>query len=149
MKVLFTKDVKGQGRKGQIKEVSEGYALNFLIKQGLAVAATEKVVVKEQQKLDAKAADLEKKKAKYIAMKVELEKRQFTISAKTGEAGKLFGAVREKDIADAVSSKLGQSIDKHMVRIPEPIRNLGEHKVLVVLDKDTQATITIEVKPIH
>ena len=125
MKVLFLKDVKGQGRKGELKEVSEGYALNFLIKLGHAVAATEKVQVKEKKKLDAKAEEQEKIRAKHVALKTELEKRRFT-----------------------VSQRIGKTIDKASVHIVHPIRTVGEHVVTVVFGKDLEARITLDVKPI-
>lgn len=148
MKVLFLKDVKGQGRRGELKEVSEGYALNFLIKLGHAVAATEKVQIKEKKKKDDKAEEEEKTRAKNMALKAELEKRRFTVFAKAGDGGKLFGAVREKDVAEAVSQKLGKIIDKGSVQIPSPIRTVGEHVVSIEFGKDLEARIALDVKPI-
>lgn len=149
MKVLFLKDVKGQGRKGELKEVSEGYALNFLIKNGHAAAATEKIQTKEKQKADAKSAELENIKAKHLALKTEIEKRRFTVLAKAGDGGKLFGAVREKDIAEALSQKLGKTIDKNSVRIESPVRTVGEHVVVVAFEKGLEARVTLEIKPIN
>lgn len=146
MKVLFTKDVKGQGRRGEVREVSEGYALNFLVKQGLAQVATETVQQREQNRAAQKLAELTRRTAKYKALKVELEKRVFAISAKAGEGGRLFGAVREKDVVDAVNAKLGEVIDKHQVRIPASLRTVGEHRVEIVLDKEVVANITVAVK---
>lgn len=147
MKVLFLKDVKGQGRKGELKEVSEGYALNFLVKNGLAAAATEKIQTKEKQKADAKTAELEKIKAKHRALKEEIEKRRFTVLAKAGDGGKLFGAVREKDVAEVLTQKLGKTIDKSLVRIDTPIRTVGEHVVLLEFEKGLEARVTLEIKP--
>ncbi len=149
MKVLFLKDVKGQGRKGELKEVSDGYALNFLIKLGHAVAATEKVQIKEKKKLDAKAEELEKARAKNLALKAELEKRTFTILAKAGDGGKLFGAVREKDVAEALTQKLGKTIDKNSIHIPNPIRTVGQHVVLLKLGHATEARVALDVKAIN
>lgn len=149
MKVLFLKDVKGQGRKGELKEVSDGYALNFLIKLGHAVAATEKVQIKEKKKLDAKAEELEKARAKNLALKAELEKRTFTILAKAGDGGKLFGAVREKDVAEALAQKLGKTIDKNSIHIPNPIRTVGEHAVLLKLGHAIEARVALDVKAIN
>ncbi len=147
MKVLFLKDVKGQGRKGELKEVSEGYALNFLVKNGLAAAATEKIQAKEKQKADAKIAELEKIKAKHLALKEQIEKRRFTLPAKAGDGGKLFGAVREKDVAELLTQKLDKTIDKNLVRIDTPIRTVGEHVVSLEFAKGLVARVTLEIKP--
>lgn len=149
MKVLFLKDIKGQGRKGELKEVSEGYALNFLIKNGHAAAATEKIQTKEKQKADAKTAEVEKTKAKHLALKADIEKRHFTVLAKAGDAGKLFGAVREKDVAEVISQKIGKTIDKSSVRIDSTIRTVGEHVVRIELEKGLEARATLEIKAIN
>lgn len=145
MKVLFVKDVAGQGRKGEVKEVSEGYALNFLVKRGLATIATEKV--QKEQELKAKVAGeaAQKQEARALAHKADIEKRTFEIRAKTGADGKLFGAIRERDIAEAVGAKLGRDIDKHDIVLDAPIKALGEHSAYVRLGKDVRATIRLHV----
>lgn len=145
MKVLFVKDVAGQGRRGELKEVSEGYALNFLVKRGLATIATEKV--QKEQELKARVAEetAQKQEARALAQKAEIEKRTFEIRAKTGADGKLFGAIREKDIAEAVSAKVGFIIDKHRIVLDSPIKNLGSHEATLVLSKNVSATAKLHV----
>lgn len=145
MKVLFVKDVAGQGRKGEVKEVSEGYALNFLVKRGLATIATEKV--QKEQELKAKVAGevAQKQETRALAQKADIEKRTFEIRAKNGADGKLFGAIREKDIAEAVTAKVGFEIDKHDIVLASPIKNLGTHEAILHLSKTTSAKIALRV----
>lgn len=146
MKVLFLKDVKGQGRKGEVKEVSDGYAQNFLIKNGLATLATTTVQRAEQAKLGAKAESAAKSKVRNEALKRDIEKRTFTALAKTAANGKLFGAVREKEIAEAISHVLNAGVTKDMVHITDPLRTVGEHVVTIVLGQGIVATARIVVK---
>jgi large subunit ribosomal protein L9 len=145
MKVLFLRDVKGQGRRGEIKEVSDGYAQNFLIKQKLAAPATADVQKAEHGKLEAAHAEQDKLRSKALVLKGLIEKQQFTISAKAGENGKLFGAVREKEVADAINKKTGHAIEKQRIHIDPPIHSLGEYLVTLVLLKDVTAHAKIQV----
>lgn len=145
MKVLFVKDVAGQGRKGELKEVSEGYALNFLVKRGLATIATEKVQKEQELKARVAGEAVQKEEARALAQKVNIEKRTFEIRAKTGADGKLFGAIREKDIAEVVSAKLGFEIDKHDIILEKPIKALGDGTAMVRLSKNSQAVVRLHV----
>ena len=129
MKVLLLQDVKAQGKKGEIIEVNDGYARNFLIKKGFAKEATASVINETNQKNAAEA----KRKAEELAEAKNianiLNNKVITISVKCGETGKLFGAVTSKEIADEVS-KLGYTIDKKKFVLPEGgLKNIGTAEI--------------------
>src|SRR5690606_10851329 len=132
MRVIFLKDVKGQGKKGEIKNVSEGYAQNFLIPRGLVRVATEGNV----KTLEVQNAAEEKRKAQEKAEAEELGKKleemTVTLQAKAGEGGRLFGAITNKQIAEALA-KAGVKIDRRKIELAEPIRTLGVTQVPVKL----------------
>lgn len=145
MKVIFLKDVKGQGKKGEIKDVSEGYARNFLIPQGAVQIATDGA----KKTLDAMAASVEKKKAKEKedakALAVRLEELVVVIKAKAGDAGRLFGAITSKQIAEALEASHKITIDKRKIELEDPIRTLGTTKVPVKLHHDVKGTLNVQV----
>lgn len=144
MKVIFLKDVKGQGKKGETKEVSDGYAMNFLIKNGFAIKETKgSINVLNKQNADAKALD-EKltKEAKELKKKLEKEKVIFLV--KSGKDSKMFGTISTKQIRDELQNK-GYTIDKKDI-ITETINSLGFHNVDIKLYKDVIANIKVEIK---
>lgn len=144
MKVIFIKDVKGQGKKGQVKEVSEGYASNFLLPRGLARPATEGnvKVLENQNAAEEKRKQQEKEEA--VALGKKLESVTVELKAKAGEGGKLFGAITSKQIAEALG-KQGHKIDKRKIELDEPIRTLGVTKMSVKLHPDVKATLKVQV----
>ncbi|WCK54504.1 50S ribosomal protein L9 [Aneurinibacillus sp. Ricciae_BoGa-3] len=144
MKVIFQQDVKGQGKKGEVKEVSEGYARNFLLKKGLAKVATEGNVKMQaaHEKSEEKRKEQEFEDAKRLAEVVE--QTTITIKAKAGEGGRLFGAVSSKQIADELK-KTNLKIDKRKLTLDEPIRTLGYTNVPVKLHHDVTATLKVHV----
>ncbi|GIP42515.1 50S ribosomal protein L9 [Paenibacillus sp. J45TS6] len=144
MKVIFIKDVKGQGKKGQVKEVSEGYASNFLLPRGLARPATEGnvKVLENQNAAEEKRKQQEKEEA--VALGKKLETLTVELKAKAGEGGKLFGAITSKQIAEALG-KQGYKIDKRKIELDEPIRTLGVTKMSVKLHPDVKATLKVQV----
>lgn len=143
MKVIFLKDLKNQGKKGEIKEVKDGYAKNFLIKNGYAIKETKESLKildrenKQAQELDAK----NKKEAKELKQKLEQEK--ITFQVKTGKNDKVFGSISLKQIKDKLDEKY--KIDKKQIIINNPISSLGFHEVEIHLYKDIIAKIKIEV----
>ncbi|SDI49465.1 50S ribosomal protein L9 [Natribacillus halophilus] len=145
MKVIFQKDVKGKGKKGEVKDVSEGYARNYLFKNDLAVEATKsnlKQLEKKKEQDERKAQqELENAQLK----KMELEETTVEISAKAGEAGRLFGAVSTKQITEALKQK-GFDIDKRKIDLKEPIRTLGVTKVGIKIHPQIIATVDVHVK---
>lgn len=146
MKVIFLKDVKGKGKKGEIKNVADGYAHNFLIKQGLAVEANQSAMssLNAQQKKEEKVAQQELEDAK--ALKEKLEKVTVELSAKSGEDGRLFGSITSKQIADELQKANGIKLDKRKIELQDAIRTLGYTKVPVKLHKDVLATLNVHVK---
>ena len=129
MKVIFLEDVKGQGKKGEMKEVSEGYARNYLLPRKLATAATTDNLNTLRQKERAKAAQLAADKAKAEANAKALESAVVKITAKAGSAGKLFGAVTSKEISDALKAQHGIEIDSKKIVQAEPIKSYGSYEV--------------------
>jgi large subunit ribosomal protein L9 len=145
MQVILLKDVAGVGKRGQVVTVNDGYGNNFLIRKGLASQATKEV----QEKVMRQSKEIEEKKAKAVEqavrLKGDIEKRTFSIPVKVGGNGKIFGAVREKDIAEAISSKLNTTIDKTAVSIPVPIKELGQFSAELTLTRGVIATVLINV----
>lgn len=146
MKVIFLKDVKGKGKKGEVKNVADGYAQNFLIKQGLAVEANQAAVssLNAQKKKEEKMAEQELIEAKKL--KEELEKVTVELTAKSGEGGRLFGSITTKQISDELQKKFNIRIDKRKMELNDAIRTLGFTKVPVKLHTEVTATLNVHVK---
>ncbi|MEK9200200.1 50S ribosomal protein L9 [Ureibacillus sp. 179-F W5.1 NHS] len=144
MKVVFLKDVKGKGKKGEVKNVADGYAHNFLIKNGYAVEATKQAMsqLEGQKKLEEKNAAAELEAAKNL--KEQLEKMEVEIKAKAGEGGRLFGSISTKQIAEALQKTHGIKIDKRKME-SEGIRSLGYTNVPVKLHHEVKATLKVHV----
>ncbi|MCF6094656.1 50S ribosomal protein L9 [Microaerobacter geothermalis] len=144
MKVIFLRDVKGQGKKGEMKEVSDGYARNFLIPKGLVVPATEGNLktLEIQKEKERKRKEQELAEAKQLSK--ELEKLTVTIKAKSGEGGRLFGSVTSKQIAETLE-KMNIKIDKRKIQLNEPIRTLGVTNIPVKLHSEVTAQLKVHV----
>lgn len=143
MKVIFLKDVKNQGKKGEIKEVSDGYAQNFLIKKGLAVKQTEGSMKKLNRELEDNKKLDEKLTKEAKELKSKLEKITLEFNA-NGNADRMFGSISSKQIKDELD-KLGYKIDKKQIN-SESINSFGFHNVSLDLYKDIVATIKVSVK---
>ncbi|QWU16271.1 large subunit ribosomal protein L9 [Paenibacillus sophorae] len=145
MKVIFIKDVKGQGKKGQIKEVSEGYATNFLLPRGMARPATEgnMKTLENQAAAEQRRKEQEKEEAQQLGEK--LSGLELTMKAKAGEGGRLFGAITSKQIAEALAKANGITIDKRKIELDEPIRHLGTTQVHVKLHTEVKAVLKVQV----
>ncbi|MFK2826575.1 50S ribosomal protein L9 [Bacillus sp. B190/17] len=143
MKVIFLQDVKGKGKKGEVKNVADGYAHNFLIKNGLAVEATagNKKTLEAQKKKEAELAQQELEEAKQL--KEVIEKLTVEIKAKSGEGGRLFGSVTTKQIAEELKKTHNIKIDKRKMDLPEGIRALGYTNVPVKLHNEVFATLKV------
>lgn len=145
MKVIFLQDVKGKGKKGEVKEVSTGYANNYLLKNNLAEEAT----TGNLRKLKAKQAKAEEEAA---AEKEEAEKLKkkladinVQIKAKSGEDGRLFGSITNKQIAEALKKDYNIKVDRRKIELADPIRSLGHMNVSVKLHHEVTGTIHVEV----
>ncbi|GKU77183.1 50S ribosomal protein L9 [Paenibacillus sp. L3-i20] len=143
MKVIFLQDVKGQGKKGQVKDLSEGYVRNFLLPQGLAKLASDGNL----KTLELQSASEEKRKAKEKedaqVLGKRLEEMTIVVKAKAGEGGRLFGAITSKQIAEALAAK-GIKIDKRKIELEDPIRTLGVTQVPVKLHPEVKAKLNVQ-----
>lgn len=146
MKVIFLKDVKGKGKKGDIKEVPTGYANNFLLKNKLAEEATPGNIRKLKASQDKAAAEEKEIKQEAINIQKQLEKITVAIGAKSGEDGRLFGSITSKQIAEQLKKDHKIEVDRRKIELPDPIKSLGHHKVPVKLHQDVTGTITVHVE---
>ncbi len=145
MKVILTTDVKGQGKKGELKEVSDGYARNYLLPRKLAVEANADNMNALRLKEKAKAAQIAAEKAKALENAKQLESIIVKISAKAGSNGKLFGSITSKEISDALSKQHGIEIEKQKIVQAEPIKNFGSYEVKCKFGYEISGTIHVMV----
>jgi len=145
MKVILTQDVKGQGKKGQLVEVSDGYARNFLLAKKLAVLATPENLNTMKQQEKAKKAQEAAEKAEAQAISKKLEEITVKIVAKAGEGGRLFGAVTGKEIAEALAKQHGVTINKAKLVLDEPIKACGGYKIKAKLGYEITGTVNVMV----
>lgn len=145
MKVILTQDVKGTGKKGEVINVAEGFARNFLLPKGLALEATQGSLKDLARKKEAedKRKEEELEQARELAHK--LKELSLTIPVKTGEGGRLFGSISNRDIGDALEKTKGIMIDKRKIELEGAIKNLGNYPVKIKLHPLVTATIQIKV----
>ena len=145
MKVILQQDVKGQGKKGQMIEASDGYARNFLLPRKLAVEATADNVNKMKMQDKAKAARQAAEKAEAQAVAEKLQGLTVKVHAKAGTGGRLFGAVTSKEIADALQAQHGIAIPKTKIVQDEPIKTFGGYELKVKLGYEVTGTLKVVV----
>ena len=146
MKVILLQDVKGKGKKGQMIEVSDGYARNYMLPRKIAVEATADAV--NTMRMNDKAAAEKAAKERAEAMEVSKKLRDMTlvVTAKGGGAGKLFGSVTNQEIADALKAKTGITLDKRKIVISDPIKNVGTYTVQCKLGYEITAPLTVKIE---
>ena len=144
MEVIFIKDLKNQGKKGQIKNVKDGYAQNFLIKNGYAVLKTKENLSKLNHEQAKKAKETEELRKQAIETKKELDKVVLEFTVKTGAGDKVFGSISVKQIKEGLLKK-GYKIEKSMINLDSAISSLGFHNVEINLFQDVTATIKVHV----
>ena len=142
MKVIFLKDVKGQGKKDEIKEVKDGYAKNFLIKNKYAVAYTETSNKRLNEEIETRKKKNEEDIKNANEIKKKLSKEKIVFNVKTGKEDRVFGSISTKQIKDELD-KLGYDIDKKKIMIDIPISSLGHHIVKVELHKEVIANLEV------
>ncbi|MCI5733667.1 MAG: 50S ribosomal protein L9 [Bacilli bacterium] len=142
MEVIFIKDLKNQGKKGEIKEVKDGYAKNFLIKNGYAVMKNETSLKELKRNLNNEKKLDEENRIKANKLKESLEKETYKFKVKTGTSDKVFGSVSIKQIKEKLDEKY--DISKNQIMLDSPLTSLGYHKVCINLYKDINAIINIE-----
>ncbi len=143
MKVVFNEDVRGQGKKGEIKDVSDGYARNYLLPRKLASEATADAINAIKLKEKAKAAQAAKEKAQALEYAKRLEAVQVTVRAKAGSSGKLFGAVTSETISRALKEQFDMDIEKNKIVQTEPIKSYGSYTVRAKLGYEVSALINL------
>ena len=145
MKVILQQDVKGQGKKGQMVEVSEGYARNFLLPRKLAIVATTDAINTMNLKEKARRAEEARQKAEAEATAEKLKECQVKLTAKAGNGGRLFGAVTTKEISEGLKAQYGIDIPKQKLVLEEPIKAFGSYQVKAKLGFEVAGTVYVSV----
>jgi large subunit ribosomal protein L9 len=145
MKVILSDDIDTLGRKGDVVNVSDGYARNFLVPKGKAMFAS-KGALRQAEQMRRAREELERKEKEEAAGRVaKLGAQPVYISARAGEEGQLFGSVTKSDVARALKDQLDEDIDRHLIRLDDPIRSIGTHNIEVHLHPEVNASVTVEV----
>lgn len=145
MKVILLQDVKGKGKKGQLLEISDGYARNYLLPRKLAVEATADAVNTKNMNDKAAAEKAAKERAEALEISHKLREMTLTVVAKGGGAGKLFGSVTNQEIAEALKASSGINLDKRKIVISDPIKNVGTYTVQCKLGYEITAPLTVKI----
>ena len=148
MKVIFLQDVKGKGKKGQMAEISDGYARNYLFPKKLAMEATPDAINTMRMNDKAAAERAAKERAEAVEVSKKLREMTVVVTAKGGGAGKLFGSVTSQEIADALKAKSGIVIDKRKIVVSDPIKNVGTYTVTCKLGYEITAPLTVKIEEI-
>jgi large subunit ribosomal protein L9 len=145
VKVILASDVDKLGHKGDIVTVADGYARNYLVPKGLAMFASKGALKQAEDMQRARGERIRKEKEAAAARVASLGASPVYISARAGEEGRLFGSVTKSDVARAIEEQLNEQIDRHLIRLDDPIRRLGRHEVEVHLHDEVNALVTVEV----
>ena len=146
MKVILLQDVKGKGKKGQLLEISDGYARNFMLPKKLAIEATTDAVNTMRMNDKAAAEKAAKERAEALEISKKLREMTLTVTAKGGGAGRLFGSVTNQEIADALKAKSGIALDKRKIVVSDPIKSVGTYTVTCKLGYEISAPLTVKIE---
>lgn len=146
MKVILKQDVKNLGKSGEIKEVSDGYARNFLIPKGLADEATSKKLKETQEKTTREEKRKSREKTDAETIKQQLDGKTIKIKAKAGSGDKLFGAVTNREIAELLQKEFSLVLDKKKIEMDEAIKHLGQYKIKIKIYPSIQAEVKVIVE---
>ena len=146
MKVILLQDVKGKGKKGQMLEVSDGYARNYMLPRKIAVEATADAVNTMRMNDKAAAEKAAKERAEALEISKKLREMTLVVTAKGGGAGRLFGSVTNQEIADALAKNTGIKLDKRKIVISDPIKNIGTYTVQCKLGYEITAPLTVKIE---
>lgn len=146
MKVILLQDVKGKGKKGQMLEISDGYARNFLLPRKLAVEATADAINTKNMNDKAAMEKAAKERAEAMEISKKLRDMVLVVTAKGGGAGRLFGSVTNQEIADALKLQSGIVLDKRKISISDPIKNVGTYTVQCKLGYEITAPLTVKIE---
>jgi large subunit ribosomal protein L9 len=147
MKVILSKDVQGTGKAGEVKDVADGYARNYLIPRKLAIPASGGALKNVEQKRAAEEKKAATEESAARALAERLTSAPVVLTAKVGDQGRLYGSITSADIADQLSAHLGQPIDKRKIELDEPIRQLGTFDVTIRLHRAVNAAVKVDVQP--
>lgn len=147
MKVVFFEDVEGTAHVGEIKEVKNGFARNYLLPRGIAGPTTKENLQRANALAQREARRQEKLDAEARTIAAKLENLTVAIEARVGETGRLFGSVTNRDIAAAIQSATGVELEHQQVLLPEPIRELGQRTVEIKFTRNVSAEVTVDVVP--
>ena len=145
MKVILLQDVKGKGKKGQMLEVSDGYARNFMLPKKMAIEATADAINTMRMNDKATQERIAKEKAEALDTGKKLREMTVTVTAKGGGNGRLFGSVTNQEIADALAKQSGIKLDKRKIVIADPIKNVGSYTVTCKLGYEINAPLTVKI----
>ncbi|MBQ6851943.1 MAG: 50S ribosomal protein L9 [Oscillospiraceae bacterium] len=146
MKVILLQDVKGKGKKGQMLEVSDGYARNYMLPRKIAVEATADAVNTMRMNDKAAAEKAAKERAEAVEISKKLREMTLVVMAKGGGAGRLFGSVTNQEIADALKAQSGIGLDKRKIVIADPIKSVGTYTVQCKLGYEITAPLTVKIQ---
>ena len=146
MKVILLQDVKGKGKKGQMLEVSDGYARNFMLPRKLAIEATPDAINTMKMNDKATAERIAREKAEALEISKKLRAMTLVVKAKGGGAGRLFGSVTNQEIADALEKNGGIKLDKRKIVIADPIKSVGTYTVNCKLGYEISAPLTVKIE---
>ena len=146
MKVILLQDVKGKGKKGQMIEVSDGYARNYMLPRKLATEATTDAVNTMRMNDKAAAEKAAKERAEALEISKKLREMTLVVTAKGGGAGRLFGSVTNQEIADALKAKSGIALDKRKIVLSDPIKSVGTYTVQCKLGYEITAPLTVKIE---
>jgi len=145
VKIVLREDVETLGNKGDLVDVADGYARNFLVPRGLAMNATRGVVAQAEAMRRNRSARDERDRAEAQDLAAKLTAQPISVVARAGEGGKLFGSITSADIVTAVSAQVGIELDRRTITLTEPLKELGPAEVPVRLHADVEASVTVEV----
>ncbi len=146
MKVILLQDVKGKGKKGQMLEVSDGYARNYMLPRKIAIEATADAVNTKNMNDKAAAEKAAKERAEALETSRKLREMTLVVKARGGGAGRLFGSVTNQEIADALKASAGIALDKRKIVISDPIKNVGTYTVTCKLGYEISAPLTVKIE---
>ena len=146
MKVILLQDVKGKGKKGQMIEVSDGYARNFMLPKKMAIEATADAINTMRMNDKATQERIAKEKAEALALSKQLRELTLVVTAKGGGAGRLFGSVTNQEIADALKAMTGITLDKRKIVIADTIKSVGTYTVTCKLGYEITAPLTVKIE---
>ena len=146
MKVILLQDVKGKGKKGQMLEVSDGYARNYMLPRKIAIEATADAINTKNMNDKATAERTAKERAEALETSHKLREMTLVVKAKGGGAGRLFGSVTNQEIADALKASAGINLDKRKIVIADPIKNVGTYTVTCKLGYEISAPLTVKIE---